>query len=76
MNIYLSLFPSNQPFAGFWSKDAILHSAHGWSVSHVPFYLGVAGAFLTAFYMTRQVALVFFGKNRAAIATYKCGARK
>ncbi len=51
-------------FSGFWSKDAILHSAHGWSVSHVPFYLGVAGAFLTAFYMTRQVALVFFGKNR------------
>jgi len=53
-------------FSGFWSKDAILHSAHGWSVSHIPFYLGVAGAFLTAFYMTRQVALVFFGKNRAA----------
>ena len=53
-------------FSGFWSKDAILHSAHGWSVSHVPFYLGVAGAFLTAFYMTRQVALVFFGSNRSS----------
>jgi NADH-quinone oxidoreductase subunit L len=53
-------------FSGFWSKDAILHSAHGWSVSHIPFYLGVAGAFLTAFYMTRQVALVFFGNNRSA----------
>jgi NADH-quinone oxidoreductase subunit L len=53
-------------FSGFWSKDAILHSAHGWQVSHIPFYLGVAGAFLTAFYMTRQVALVFFGKNRAS----------
>ncbi|TAL07243.1 MAG: NADH-quinone oxidoreductase subunit L, partial [Verrucomicrobia bacterium] len=53
-------------FSGFWSKDAILHSAHGWSVSQIPFYLGVAGAFLTAFYMTRQVALVFFGRNRAA----------
>jgi NADH:ubiquinone oxidoreductase subunit 5 (subunit L)/multisubunit Na+/H+ antiporter MnhA subunit len=53
-------------FSGFWSKDAILHAAHGWSVSHVPFYLGVAGAFLTAFYMTRQVALVFFGHNRSA----------
>src|ERR1043165_5163693 len=51
-------------FSGFWSKDAILHSAHSWQVSHVPFYLGVAGAFLTAFYMTRQVALVFFGSNR------------
>jgi len=53
-------------FSGFWSKDAILHSAHGWSVSHVPFYLGLAGAFLTAFYMTRQVALVFFGQRREA----------
>jgi len=52
-------------FSGFWSKDAILHAAHGWSVSHIPFYLGVAGAFLTAIYMTRQVALVFFGKNRS-----------
>lgn len=51
-------------FSGFWSKDAILHSAHGWSVSHVPFYLGVAGALLTAFYMTRQMALVFWGKYR------------
>ncbi len=28
-------------FSGFWSKDEILHSAHGWSVSHLPFYLGV-----------------------------------
>jgi NADH-quinone oxidoreductase subunit L len=53
-------------FSGFWSKDAILHSAHGWSVSHLPFYLGVAGAFLTAFYTTRQVALVFFGSNRSS----------
>jgi len=51
-------------FSGFWSKDEILHAAHGWPVSHVPFYLGVAGAFLTAFYMTRQVALVFFGEYR------------
>src|SRR6478736_1066620 len=50
--------------SGFWSKDAILHSADGWSVSHIPFYLGVAGAFLTAFYMTRQMALVFWGKYR------------
>ncbi|HLP76177.1 MAG TPA: NADH-quinone oxidoreductase subunit L, partial [Candidatus Paceibacterota bacterium] len=51
-------------FSGFWSKDEILHAAHGWPVSHVPFYFGVVGALLTAFYMTRQVALVFFGKYR------------
>lgn len=51
-------------FSGFWSKDEILHAAHGWSVSHWPFYLGACGALLTAFYMTRQVALVFFGQYR------------
>jgi NADH-quinone oxidoreductase subunit L len=51
-------------FSGFWSKDAILHSAHAWSVSQIPFYLGCFGALLTAFYMTRQVALVFFGPAR------------
>lgn len=55
-------------FSGFWSKDEILHAAHGWPVSHVPFYLGVFGAFLTAFYMTRQVALVFFGSRRTGVA--------
>jgi NADH-quinone oxidoreductase subunit L len=53
-------------FSGFWSKDEILHSAHGWGVSRWPFYLGVLGAFLTAFYMTRQVFLVFFGNCRLA----------
>jgi NADH-quinone oxidoreductase subunit L len=50
-------------FAGFWSKDEILHAAHQWP-SQIPFYLGVFGAFLTAFYMTRQVCYVFFGKHR------------
>lgn len=51
-------------FSGFWSKDAILHVTHGWSVSHWPFYLGLTGAFLTAFYMTRQVCYVFLGAYR------------
>ena len=51
-------------FSGFWSKDAILHSAHEWSFSQVPFYLGAMGALLTAFYMTRQVCYVFFGRRR------------
>ena len=54
-------------FSGFWSKDEILHAAHGWPVSHIPFYLGCAGALLTAFYMTRQVALVFFGNYRGGV---------
>jgi len=53
-------------FSGFWSKDGILHAAHHWEVSHWPFYLGVAGALLTAFYMTRQMVYVFFGPYRGA----------
>jgi NADH-quinone oxidoreductase subunit L len=55
-------------FSGFWSKDAILDAAQHWSVSQAPFYLGLIGAFLTAFYMTRQICYVFFGKpaNREA----------
>ncbi len=51
-------------FSGFWSKDEILHKAHLWPLSHIPFYFGVGGALLTAFYMTRQMGLVFFGKYR------------
>ena len=47
-------------FSGFWSKDEILHSALNWTPSRVPFYFGIMGAFLTAFYMTRQMWYVFF----------------
>ncbi len=54
-------------FSGFWSKDEILHAARGWPVSRWPFYLGVLGAFLTAFYMTRQIFYVFFGNCRLAV---------
>ncbi len=54
-------------FSGFWSKDAILESAHGWHGSHAPFYLGLLAAFLTAFYMTRQVLYVFFGNCRVVL---------
>ena len=51
-------------FSGFWSKDAILESAHGWPLSQAPFYMLVFGAVLTAFYMTRQISYVFFGAYR------------
>ncbi len=50
------------PFDGFWSKDDILASAY-----HMNFFLWLAGAVtagLTAYYMSRQVALVFFGRAR------------
>lgn len=58
----LSGFPL---LSGFWSKDAILHEAGAWNPSPLPFFFGLAGAFLTAFYMSRQMAYVFFGANRA-----------
>ncbi len=51
-------------FSGFWSKDEILHTASAWPVSKIPFCLGLFGAVLTAFYMTRQVYYVFFGSDR------------
>ncbi len=57
-------------FSGFWSKDAILDAAHEWPVSRGPFYLGLAAAFLTAFYMTRQVFYVFFGKAGSGSAEH------
>jgi NADH-quinone oxidoreductase subunit L len=54
-------------FSGFWSKDEILHAAHGWSTP-APFYLGCFAALLTAFYMTRQVCYVFLGQSRAGVS--------
>jgi NADH-quinone oxidoreductase subunit L len=51
-------------FSGFWSKEAVLHSAQHWHGGLVPFSLAVCAALLTAFYMTRQALLVFFGKPR------------
>jgi len=54
-------------FSGFWSKDEILHAARNWPVTRWPFYLGVAGALLTAFYMTRQMMYVFFGNYRLVL---------
>jgi NADH-quinone oxidoreductase subunit L len=58
-------------FSGFWSKDAILESAHGWQISHAPYYMLVFGAVLTAFYMTRQVSYVFFGSYRGHHAAHE-----
>ena len=49
--------------AGFWSKDEII--ADAFKENHFIVY-GVltAAAFLTAFYMTRQIVVVFFGSFR------------
>ena len=50
------------PFAGFWSKDEILLDAK----LHFPaeYWLLAIAAFLTAFYMGRQIWMVFFGEAR------------
>jgi NADH-quinone oxidoreductase subunit L len=48
--------------SGFWSKDEILHSSLHWQGSSIPFLIALTGAFLTAFYMSRQMCMVFFGK--------------
>jgi NADH-quinone oxidoreductase subunit L len=54
------------PFAGFWSKDEILADAsHTFPLAYI--LLSVA-AFFTAFYMGRQIWLVFFGKPRTHAA--------
>jgi NADH-quinone oxidoreductase subunit L len=50
------------PFAGFWSKDEILAEAS--SINQVVYALLVVAAFFTAFYMGRQIWMVFFGKPR------------
>ncbi len=64
------------PLAGFWSKDEILAEAFakGMTEANLPFtiasWLLLAAAFLTAFYMTRQVLMVFLGKPRHAAAEH------
>jgi len=53
------------PFAGFWSKDEILLAA--WeqhNIGPLLWGVGLVTALLTAYYMSRQVILVFFGKQR------------
>jgi NADH-quinone oxidoreductase subunit L len=50
------------PFAGFWSKDEIL--LFTLASSPVLYVIGLVTAVLTAFYMTRQVVMVFFGEAR------------
>ncbi|MEK6627967.1 MAG: NADH-quinone oxidoreductase subunit L [Bdellovibrionota bacterium] len=53
------------PFAGFFSKDEILWQAYSSPRGHMLLWAaGVIGAMLTAFYMTRLLALTFWGKSR------------
>jgi NADH-quinone oxidoreductase subunit L len=50
------------PFSGFWSKDEILLFAY--NANPALWAIGLVTALLTAFYMSRQVFLVFFGEER------------
>ena len=54
------------PLAGFFSKDEILAEASRYNPAI--FWLLVLAAFLTAFYMGRQVLMVFLGRPRSAQA--------
>ena len=55
------------PFAGFWSKDEILwktFSAHLFGGEKFLWFIAFLTAGMTAFYMTRLMALTFWGKER------------
>jgi len=53
------------PFAGFFSKDEILWQAFHSPRGHVFLWLaGLLGAACTAFYMTRLMAMTFWGRER------------
>jgi NADH-quinone oxidoreductase subunit L len=51
------------PLAGFWSKDEII--GHAWSEgSYVTAVFLIIASAMTAFYMGRQIALIFYGNQR------------
>jgi len=64
------------PFSGFFSKDEILWKVfEGWyqhghytgpTLNLVAWILGMLGAACTAFYMTRLIAMTFYGEYRGA----------
>jgi NADH-quinone oxidoreductase subunit L len=62
------------PFAGFFSKDLILEAMEHRHLT-APLVALMAGAFLTAAYMTRVIALTFFGKpSKKASHAHESGA--
>ena len=55
------------PFAGFWSKDAIVASAYEEHL-YVLFVMALLTVFLTAFYIFRAIFLAFTGEPRTEAA--------
>lgn len=59
------------PFAGFFSKDEILAYAFNSPLGSPALWAcGALGATLTAFYMTRLMALTFWGKSRVPASVH------
>ena len=56
--------------SGFYSKDAILLAVYQSKAGVILFPIALLTAFLTAFYMTRLVVVVFFGKARSDAAAH------
>ncbi|MCA9984398.1 MAG: NADH-quinone oxidoreductase subunit L [Anaerolineales bacterium] len=56
------------PLAGFWSKDEIL--AHATEHNQIVYWILTVAAVCTAFYMGRQLKMVFFGQPRHAAAEH------
>lgn len=56
------------PLAGFWSKDEILAEAS--TLNPAIYWLLIIAAFFTAFYMGRQILMVFFGDPRSEPAAH------
>lgn len=61
------------PFAGYYSKDAILEAAYaaGTGIGAYGFWCCLIAAFLTAFYSWRLILLTFHGKPRADAETFR-----
>lgn len=64
--------------AGFFSKDEILiagdlWAGQGFATGNLVYWIGLAAAFVTTFYMARACFLVFFGKNRSHHPPHESG---
>jgi len=67
------------PFAGFWSKDEVLHAAlvHGMNnpLILLAYLMGLVAVFFTGFYTFRMVFLTFHGEARSDTAEDPHGVR-
>jgi NADH-quinone oxidoreductase subunit L len=64
--------------AGFFSKDEILIAGDIWAgagfaTGSLVYWVGLAAAFVTTFYMARAIFLIFFGETRSHHAPHESG---